>query len=201
MARLAFNKSALHQQDAVLKTYQRFLPPLDMKRRQLMAEKNQAAHRLAHVEAELEKLLANVGPRLPMLADESMDLKDLVTIAHLEVGTENLLATPLPVLRRLEVQRRQYSFLAKPHWVDQVAAELEQAVKLSVERQLAQSRLTQLEQAVRKITQRVNLFEKVLIPRTEENIRRIQIYLADAERAAVVRAKLAKERAVQRESL
>jgi V/A-type H+-transporting ATPase subunit D len=53
-------------------------------------------------------------------------------------------------------------------------------------------RLALLDEAVRTITQRVNLFDKVLIPQTRDNIRRIQIYLADGERAAVVRAKIAK---------
>jgi V/A-type H+-transporting ATPase subunit D len=48
--------------------------------------------------------------------------------------------------------------------------------------------------AVRRITQRVNLFEKVLIPQTRENIRRINVYLGDAERAAVVGAKIAKRK-------
>ena len=47
---------------------------------------------------------------------------------------------------------------------------------------------------MRKVTQRVNLFEKVLIPRTREQIRRIRIYLSDAERAAVVRSKIAKRK-------
>ncbi|MBA1331492.1 ATP synthase subunit D, partial [Candidatus Endoriftia persephone str. Guaymas] len=39
-----------------------------------------------------------------------------------------------------------------------------------------------------------NLFDKVLIPRTHQHIRQIRIYLADEERAAVVRAKLAKRK-------
>ena len=49
-----------------------------------------------------------------------------------------------------------------------------------------------LNDAVRRITQRVNLFEKVLIPQAEENIQRIRIFLSDAERTAVVRSKIAK---------
>ena len=49
-----------------------------------------------------------------------------------------------------------------------------------------------LERAVRKITQRTNLFEKILIPEAKGNIRKIQIYLADAERAAVIRSKITK---------
>ena len=52
--------------------------------------------------------------------------------------------------------------------------------------------MTRLNDAVRRITQRVNLFEKVLIPQAEKKIHRIKIYLADTERAAVVRSKIAK---------
>ena len=49
-----------------------------------------------------------------------------------------------------------------------------------------------LEQQVRRVTQRVNLFDQILIPRARKNIKRIQIFLGDLERAAVTRAKLAK---------
>ena len=44
------------------------------------------------------------------------------------------------------------------------------------------------------MTQRFNLFDKVLIPRTRTNIRKISIYLADAERAGVVKSKIAKRK-------
>ena len=43
--------------------------------------------------------------------------------------------------------------------------------------------------AVRRVTQRVNLFEKVLIPNAKRDIARIQIFLSDVERAAVVTSK------------
>ncbi len=51
-----------------------------------------------------------------------------------------------------------------------------------------------LEEAVRKATQRVNLVEKVLIPRSRAHIKKIRIYLSDEERAAVVRSKIAKKK-------
>jgi V/A-type H+-transporting ATPase subunit D len=38
----------------------------------------------------------------------------------------------------------------------------------------------------------VNLFDKILIPDTKKNIKRVQIFLADMERAATVRSKIAK---------
>ena len=58
--------------------------------------------------------------------------------------------------------------------------------------QVAADRVRLLEQATRKVTQRVNLFEKILIPTAKANIKKIQIYLADAERAIVVNSKITK---------
>jgi V/A-type H+-transporting ATPase subunit D len=60
--------------------------------------------------------------------------------------------------------------------------------------QVEQRRLALLEEAVKTITQRVNLFDKVLIPRARQNIKRIQIYLSDLQTAAVVRSKIAKRK-------
>jgi len=58
--------------------------------------------------------------------------------------------------------------------------------------QVETERVRRLERADRRITQRINLFEKILIPGAQENIRRIRIFLGDAEMAAVVRSKIAK---------
>ena len=58
--------------------------------------------------------------------------------------------------------------------------------------QVAAERVRILQQAVRRTTQRVNLFDKILIPTARQTIRRIQIFLGDEERSAIVRSKLAK---------
>jgi len=78
--------------------------------------------------------------------------------------------------------------------VDRLVDELSQMLELQVQLAVQERRVALLDEAVRKVTQRVNLFEKVLIPRARENIKRIRIYLADAERAAVVRSKIAKRK-------
>lgn len=68
------------------------------------------------------------------------------------------------------------------------------AAEARVRARVAEERVQTLNHAVRRITQRVNLFEKILIPTAKENIQRIRIYLGDAERAAVVTSKLAKSK-------
>ena len=99
-----------------------------------------------------------------------------------------------PSSRTCEVRIAPYSPLVRPHWVDAVAERLREAVRLRVELQVAERRIAALDAALTKVTQRVNLFEKVLTPEAKENIRRILVYLGDAERAAVVGAKLAKRK-------
>jgi V/A-type H+-transporting ATPase subunit D len=82
--------------------------------------------------------------------------------------------------------------MGKPHWVDRVVEDLKRVVELRLRQQVERQRLRLLEAGVKKVTQRVNLFDKVLIPRARGNIKRIKIFLGDAERASVINSKLAK---------
>jgi V/A-type H+-transporting ATPase subunit D len=192
MARLALSKSELLRQTRQLKTYERFLPSLDLKRKQLMAERARARKRLADTEQLIVDLQQRVRERLPMLCNREVDLAGLVQLQQVDLAQENLVGVLLPVVRKVHLKVREYGLLAKPHWVDNVVEELSESLRLRIQRDVERRRVALLEEAVRKVTQRVNLFDKVLIPRTRNNIQRIRIHLSDAERAAVVRSKIAK---------
>ncbi len=197
MARLALNKASLSRQTQQLKTYERFLPSLDLKRKQLLAERAKAAAALARTEEALRPIDTLIAEQLPMVSNAEVDLTDLVRVERVTVGDENIVGTHLPTLESVQLDVREYGFLGRPHWVDRVVRALRNTLELRIQMQVEQERLRLLETAVRRITQRVNLFEKVLVPRTRENIRQIRIYLSDSERAAVVRAKIAKKKQQQ----
>jgi len=192
MPRLTLSKASLSQEGTKLKTYERFLPSLDLKRRQLINERARAAAALADTDRASAELRERLRAELPMASDLEVDVTGLVSVAGVELGEDNLLGVRLPRLDRVVLDRRPYALLAKPEWVDRLANLLAEMLELRVRIQVEQRRLSLLEEAVRTVTQRVNLFDKVLIPRTREHIRRIRIFLADGERAAVVRAKIAK---------
>ena len=78
--------------------------------------------------------------------------------------------------------------------VDFLVECLQRMCMMRVHLQVHRERVVRVNQQVRRITQRVNLFEKVLIPRAKENIKRIQIGLGEQERSAVVRSKIAKKK-------
>ncbi len=198
MPRLALNKTQLTRESRQLDTYERFLPSLDLKRRQLIAERNKARRDVIATVEEIEKIEETCGEEIPMAADARLNLTNIAAVRQVELSQENLVGLRLPVLVDIEVERVGYSFLARPHWVDALGDLVEELQRKKIRLQVLQQRLAILELAVKKPTQRVNLFDKVLIPQTRDNIRRIQIQLSDAEKAAVVNAKIAKRKRAAR---
>jgi V/A-type H+-transporting ATPase subunit D len=193
MAELNLSKSGLQKQRDDLRLYERVLPSLDLKRMQLSAELKRARQQLAEAEAEVEKLNKRVAEQLPMLANREIDVSGLVQVESFQIEEENLVGVKLPKLIEVKCQVAEYSMLAKPHWVDMLVEQLKQMVEQKTRVQVVAERVRLLEQAERRVTQRVNLFDKILIPTAKKNIQKIQIYLADAERAAVVRSKITKK--------
>ncbi len=200
MAKLQLSKSALAREHKNLQTYKRFLPSLDLKRQQVMAERAKALRALEETKKKIEQLQTEVGEKLPMLANREVDLTDLVKLTGIQLDSENVVGTRLPKLKNIEVEVRPYALLGKPHWVDRVAEVLHEMLELRINVQIGERRVALLEAAVKTVTQRVNLFDKVLIPQAQQDIKRIKIYLSDMETAAVVRSKMAKSKRAAAES-
>jgi len=194
---LALNKTALKQQRDQLALYQRFLPSLDLKRQQLMADYQRARRAFEETQREIDELKSSSGGLLALLGASEQDLTGLVRVEAVQISEENVLGVRLPVVGDVQLQVAEYSMLAKPFWVDLLVELLQSMAKLRIRLDVDQERLRRLNEAVRRITQRVNLFEKVLIPQAEESIQRIRIFLSDSERTAVVRSKLAKAKQQQ----
>ncbi len=202
MAKLKLSKSALQQERSQLKLYERTLPSLDLKRRQLTVELDKARRELADTQRAVDELETTIGQQLPMLANPDIEVGGLVKMTDFELGEENVVGVRLPVLERIECSVADYSLLAKPAWVDVLVERLKDAAEQRTRVAVAAERVRILEVQEKRVTQRVNLFDKILIPTARRNIQRIQIYLGDAERAAVARSKLAKSKqAKQRDAL
>ena len=197
MARLQLNKSSLARQQTQLKSYERFLPSLDLKRQQLMAERAKAREDVHRLQQEVHDLAQQVGEKLPMLAQHGVDLDGLVELKDYRLKEVNVVGVKMPDLDRIEVAMRPYSLLAKPHWVDAAASLLHDMIEARLRVKVAEERVRIFDKAVATITQRVNLFEKVLIPRAKANIKKIRIYLSDEQMQSVVRSKISKRKHAQ----
>jgi V/A-type H+-transporting ATPase subunit D len=194
MSRLTLNKASLSREQQRLSAFSQFLPSLDLKRRQLMAARKEHQARLAALQADLASLEAKVANDLPMLGSGRLDCSGLVWVEDVTFDRESLVGVKLPVLAAVRLGHKHYGFLGMPHWVDHLVNLLEQFLHRGIEAEVGARRLDLLEDALRTTTQRFNLLDKVLIPRTRANIKRIQLLLADQMRAEVVRAKISKNK-------
>ncbi len=194
MARLAVNKSSLAQQRNQLRLFRRFLPSLDLKRQQLLTEQKKAHLQLAELTQSVKRLTQSLDGLMAPLGAYAIDLSGLVSIDSVKIDEHNLVGAKLPIAREVKFKTAPYSMLAKPFWVDFLVEQLQKMCTLRVYHQVQEERVKRLDIQVRRITQRVNLFEKVLIPKAEEDIKRIRLGLAEQERTAVVRSKIAKKK-------
>lgn len=195
--KLSLNKNSLKQQRDQLAMFRRFLPSLDLKRQQLLGALKSSRQHLEMLRAASERQYAALERLLPLLGSstlETRELTSLVSVRAVQVEHENVVGTRVPADCQVQFHRTHYSTLAFPFWVDQLVEEIEAIAEARIRLRLQEARVEHLSLAARKITQRVNLFEKVLIPNALDNIKRIRVALADEERAAVVRSKLAKAR-------
>ena len=189
---VALSKSSLQQQREKLRLFERFLPSLELKRQQLMAEYKKALEALAEAERGADKASRSLAGLLPILGSTPMNLSGLVSVRRVDITDEHLLGLRLPMLRAVEFDEKPYSILSTPFWLDELVACIKDVATYRLRLQVYRARVSRMEGAVRRVSQRVNLFEKVLIPNARRDIARIRIFLSDIERAAVVTSKIAK---------
>jgi len=192
MPRVAQNLTELHRLRRRLAAIERALPSLDLKRRQISASLLEERLLLETSRSRLRDLGEAVARGLPMLADAGLPLERYVRVGAVDVRADRVAGIPVPRLVGVEFESFPYGRLTHAVWVDGLVRHLRAGAEARSMVAVRTLRVTVLERALRRATQRVNLLEKLLIPRTRRAIRAIDIALADAQRAAFVRAKIAK---------
>jgi len=191
-----FNKTSLKQQRDALAKYEKFLPILQLKKMQLQLVLRQMEPVIEEKRRGLTDRVKAVEPWAGLLSDPAVDVKDYLEVDAVRTETDNIAGVEVPEFQKVVFKDRPYSLFATPAWLDVVLAELKQLISLREELRTLRKKEELLQDELRTTTQRVNLFEKKLIPELKENIRRIKIFLGDDETAAVGRAKLAKAKLV-----
>jgi V/A-type H+/Na+-transporting ATPase subunit D len=195
MAKLKKTKNELKAQREALQRYERFLPTLELKKQQLQREVRRAEAALRRAEDRRAEILSDLGSWAGLLAG-TPDPGDYLRVEGVDLTTANVAGVTVPVLAGVRFVTPAVDYFTTPAWLDDAVAVLLELVRLLAEIRVAERQRGLLAEELRLTSQRVNLFEKVMIPRALDNIRIIRIALGDAQVAAVARAKLAKGKAV-----
>jgi V/A-type H+-transporting ATPase subunit D len=185
----------LLRQRQQLSMFQRFLPTLVLKKQQIQAEILKVRNERQKLDDQLKERIAQIG-HWAALFSESLPgaITRLVEVKDIQRGIKNVAGIKLPVLNKVEYEVKDFSRFATPPWIDAGLNLLKELLELRETVKVLHEQEDLLQQELRKITQRVNLFEKVKIPSAKENIRLIRVALAEEQTAAVGRAKIAKSK-------
>jgi len=194
--KLKLTKNQLKKEKDALKMFQRYLPMLQLKKQQLQLELARIKKQREEREGIIKQARTEVEGWIEVFAQSS--LKGWLTVKKINTTVGNVAGVEIPVFQEAEIEKKPYDFMQTPLWVDFALEKIEAILREKAALSVLKRQEELVGEELRIATQRVNLFEKVMIPRTQENIRVIKIYLGDMQTAEVVRGKIAKAKAAAR---
>ena len=198
MAKIKLTKNELKNQKDALKMYRRYLPTLTLKKQQLQSEIRTIEDKAKAIRKERENLEFGFREWIAVFSETQAFAKDLISVSNIRKGKGNIAGVDIPTFAGVDFKREDYDLYETPLWVDIAANHMERAIALDLEAEVLDEQVRLLETELRATSQKVNLFEKVKIPETEKNIKKISIYMADQQVSAVVRSKISKRKIAQR---
>ena len=201
MAKIKLTKNELKVQKDALKMYRRYLPTLTLKKQQLQSEIRTIEAKAKTVRKEREDLEFGFREWIAVFSEMDAFPKGIITVSNIRKGKGNIAGVDIPTFEGADFSRGDYNLYETPLWVDIAANHMEKAMSLDLEAEVLDEQVRLLEIEFLATSQRVNLFEKVKIPETEENIKKISIYMADQQVSAVVRSKISKRKIALRNAV
>ena len=188
----------LLKQRRALAMFNRFLPTLTLKKQQIQMEILKVRGVQAKNRQKMHELIKSFESWVGLLSESLPgSAVDLIRAENVRRGEKNVAGIRLPILENVDCSVRPYSLFGVPAWVDKAVEPIKQIIRLRENLKVLKDQEKILQHELRKVTQRVNLFEKVMVPRAKENIRTIRISLAEEQTAGVGRAKIAKGKSAE----
>lgn len=199
MAEIKFTKSELRLQQNRLLQLRKYLPTLQLKKAMLQSEVNEARQEIALLESSYRQLYQKIESYSELLSGiTEFDPRQPARIDKVQKRYENIAGVEVPYFESITFVDYPYSLFDTPPWVDSVIIGLRSLEESRVKIGISKEKKTALEKELREVSIRVNLFEKILIPRALTNIKKIKVFLGDQQLAAVSQAKVAKTKIIER---
>ena len=200
--RFQYNKTSLQSLEKQLKVRVRALPTIKSKESALRLEVKRSR---AEVERLEEQMLASIGSYEKMAAMWCEFDVSLLEVEDVKLSSKKIAGVVVPILEEVIFIQKPYSRLLTPLWYEDGIVLLKQVAQIGIEAEIEALRLTALEHARKKTTQKVNLFEKVQIPGFQEAIRKIKRFMEDEESLSkssqkIMRANIEKREAKEKEA-
>ncbi len=198
---LKLTKFELRSQQTRLTQFQRYLPTLQLKKAMLQFEVMAADMEIARLSDDLNISRKQVDGFSPFLLEKvAVNLMEYADVLHVKKKYENIAGVEIPILEKVVFRDPEYFLFDTPAWTDRATELLQELVTIREKITITHEKKRALQKELRDVSIRVNLFEKILIPRSQGNISKIRIFLGDQQLAAVAQAKVAKRKIQKRKA-
>ncbi len=193
MAEIKLTKNELRAQQIRLGQLERYLPTLQLNKAQLQQEVLYAKQEIEKADQELLERYESVKNFASLLSgDFAVDVDRIALIDYVETSSENIAGVEVPIFEKAHFIPFEYDLFDSPPWIDSAITFIRDLISCKAALEVAKEKNERLKEELRQVSIRVNLFEKILIPRANKNIKMIKVFLGDQELAAVSQAKVAK---------
>ena len=186
-----YNKTSLGELNKQLKIRKNALPTIKSKESALRSEVKRAKDSAQGYREQLDKLIAEYDYMVQLWGEFDCDL---IRIKDVELSTQKIAGVRIPVLKSVVYEEKEYDLFSAPVWYAEGIRVLKQMSELGIEFEVYNRKMTLLDYARRKTTQKVNLYEKVQIPGYEDAIRKIKRFMEDEENLSKSAQKIVKTR-------
>lgn len=199
MAELKLTKNQLRTEQQKLARLKKYLPTLQLKKALLQNEVFLAREGVNVLRKEFEYAFQDLSHLASLLIEPTgIDPQTVGRVGKIVKSYENIAGIEVPVLESVDFDPIEYSLYDTPGWLDPLILLIEETKIARIKIEIAEERQKALEKELREVSIRVNLFEKVLIPKSLANIKKIKVFLDDQQLAFVSQAKAAKKKIEER---
>lgn len=193
MAEFKLTKSELRVQQQRLIQLQKYLPTLQLKKAMLQTEIQEARQEIQVAETLFDKQFERIDSYSALFSEEYKNtLIKASQIQTVQKRFENIAGLDVPYFESIEFVPFSYSLFDSPPWIDGAIQDARALKEAHTRIQITFEKKNALEHELREVSIRVNLFEKILIPRALRNIKKIKVFLGDQQLTAVSQAKVTK---------
>lgn len=167
------------------------LPTLKRKESALRAEVTRARKQVKALKKTYDQRMELLSPYHKLWNEFD---PDSVEVYEAKMSEKKVAGVNIPVFESLTLKLATDQLFYQPLWLPDGMEILEDLTRLRVERTIFERQMDILDEARKKTTQKVNLYEKVQIPEYQSSIRKIKRYMENEENVSKSAYKIIKRK-------
>lgn len=202
MADIKYTKNELMRLQNKQQQLEQYLPTLKLKKMLLQVEVAKAEDAIQRLLDDYTKEKEEIRRHAAVIKDPfGLRFTEHLVIKDIQLTYENIAGIELPYLKSVIFQECDDPLYLQPIWMDAMIVKARSLSTAFQRVKVAEDKKAILQNELRKISIRVNLFEKRLIPEIESDMNKIRVFLGDLDLQAVGKAKVAKNKLLKEKAL